>query len=754
MWRRSSYSKSKSSKSVRPSKSFRVTKYNTALPIIVISILYIGCSFFAKSAPVFVILQQIGSFVYGSQGMLFVVIALLLYGLLARTKPWLIASWGRQFFVLSIFISALINMNLLDAQRFEYTKYGWYISAPLLEIGKLLFATNTMVIQWVIVIGLLVTIIWILMSTNIELPLLPSVRLHMPDKPTTTHQLINNPSSWSKITWETYKKTASQRKDNNQDGDTLWSDSWLKTLLKSKLMEKLGRWWSHWWGGLYEWVSLPKPVISFPKDKPTFGVGLLHTPDRTKGHIDELYITAKADLIKAKLAEFGIQVEIAWYNIWPSVVQIKLQPQSGVKYSAIEWLKNDLMWALKSKTLRILAPIVWTEFVGIEISNPQPSIVRLSEVLGSTEFTSSMNDNLTNLSLGKGIDGKLVIKSLESMPHLLIAWATWQGKSVWVNDFILSLMYQNTPNELRFIMVDPKQVEMELYSGLPYLLCPIITDPEKALRALKRATVEMDTRYGMLKALRVKNLDEYNAKVVWLPIEEQTTYQKLHRIVIVVDELADLMMSGKKKDVELCITRIAQKARAVGMHLIVATQRPSVNVITWLIKANMPTRISFGVVSQIDSRTILDMKGAEDLIGRWDMLYVDPTTRHPIRIQAPFVDTPEIEEVVHHLKKHYMKWLDEQDIYDSELTWLLDGSGIGSMGGMLLWWGWGDHDSDDETLVQQAIEIISKSRRASTTAIQRHLKIWFARAWRVMDILEERGIVWPQEWGRPREVLI
>jgi len=290
------------------------------------------------------------------------------------------------------------------------------------------------------------------------------------------------------------------------------------------------------------------------------------------------------------------------------VVQIKLQPQSGVKYSEIERLKNDLMGALKSKTLRILAPIVGTEYVGIEISNPKPSMVRLSEVLGSSDFVEMMNNNLTNLSLGKGIDGKLVIKSLDQMPHLLIAGATGQGKSVGVNDFILSLMFQNTPNELRFIMVDPKQVEMELYSGLPYLLCPIITDPEKALRALKRATVEMDTRYGMLKQLRVKNLEEYNAKVETLPLDQQVVYQKMHRIVIVVDELADLMMSGKKKDVELCITRIAQKARAVGMHLIVATQRPSVNVITGLIKANMPTRISFGVVSQIDSRTILDMK--------------------------------------------------------------------------------------------------------------------------------------------------
>ena len=338
----------------------------------------------------------------------------------------------------------------------------------------------------------------------------------------------------------------------------------------------------------------------------------------------------------------------------------------------IERLKNDLMGGLKTKTLRILAPIVGTEYVGIEIPNPSPVMVRLSEVLGSSEFVAEMGDNLTNLALGKGIDGKLVIKSLEKMPHLLIAGATGQGKSVGVNDFILSLMYQNNPGELKFIMVDPKQVEMELYSGLPYLLCPIITDPEKALRALKWATVEMDTRYGLLKQLRVKNLQEYNDKIEILSPEDQAIHTKMSRIVVVIDELADLMMSGKKKDVELCITRIAQKARAVGMHLIVATQRPSVNVITGLIKANMPTRISFGVVSNVDSRTILDMKGAEDLIGKGDMLYMDPTSRYPIRVQAPFVDTPEIEEVVNKLKSKYMKDLAEEDVYDPGLMKLLE----------------------------------------------------------------------------------
>ena len=680
--------------------------------------------------------------------MLFIAVCALLYGILSFYRPWLISQWAKQFLLLSVFVSGIVNFGLLSDNTLKYSEYWGYISAPLLEIGKVLFATNIIIIQGIIIIWLIATIVRILMSTNIELPSFPKVDFKVPERPEAKeHQIINNKTSSNKvqINTDTYKNIANAATKTPTESLTL------KSVLKAKLLDRLS--WNGGSDALPE-IQVAKPIITFPKDKPSFPVKLLQMPERTKQVIDEMYIATKAEVIKAKLAEFGIMVEIAGFNIWPSVVQIKLQPQSGVKYSEIERLKNDLMGALKSKTLRILAPIVGTEYVGIEISNPKPSMVRLSEVLGSSDFVENMNNNLTNLSLGKGIDGNLVIKSLDQMPHLLIAGATGQGKSVGVNDFILSLMFQNTPNELRFIMIDPKQVEMELYSGLPYLLCPIITDPEKALRALKRATVEMDTRYGMLKQLRVKNLDEYNAKVEHLPMDQQIVYQKMHRIVIVIDELADLMMSGKKKDVELCITRIAQKARAVGMHLIVATQRPSVNVITGLIKANMPTRISFGVVSQIDSRTILDMKWAEDLIGRGDMLYVDPTSRYPIRIQAPFVDTPEIEEVVAHIKTKYMKGLSEDDIYDEELVKLIESHiTIGGGGGMMGSFG-GDGDADDESLVHMAIEIIWKSRRASTTALQRHLKIGFARAGRIMDILEERGIVGPQEGGRPREVLI
>ena len=258
-----------------------------------------------------------------------------------------------------------------------------------------------------------------------------------------------------------------------------------------------------------------------------------------------------------------------------------------------------------------------------------------------------MNKNLTNLVLGIGIDGKNMTKPLEDMPHLLVAGATGSGKSVGVNTFILSLIYQNSPSELKFLMVDPKQVELGMYDGIPYLLAPVETNPDKALKILKWAVNEMERRYTLLKEYKVKKLDEYNKK---MPADA------MPRIVIVIDELADLMMNrNTKKDTEACITRIAQKARAVGIHLIVATQRPSVDVVTGLIKANIPTRIAFSVVSQIDSRTILDVKGAEELLGRGDMLFMSVDSNTPVRLQGPFVDTPEIEEIVQAIKDKYMK---------------------------------------------------------------------------------------------------
>ena len=414
-------------------------------------------------------------------------------------------------------------------------------------------------------------------------------------------------------------------------------------------------------------------------------------------------------------------------------MQIKIKPEEGIKISAIEGLSNDIKLSLKSKSLRIIAPIPGTDMIGIQIPNPKASMVRLGDIISTEEFSMQMKKNSTNLSLGKGIDGSVQVKALESMPHLLVAGATGSGKSVGINDFIVSLMFQNTPAELKFLMVDPKQVELEMYSGLPYLLAPIVYDSGKAIKLLQWTVEEMEKRYSTLKDQRVRNLDEYNQKM------EAEGQEKMYRIVFIIDEMADMMLSSSanRKEVENCINRLAAKARAVGIHLILATQRPSVNVITGLIKANIPTRIAFGVVSEVDSRTILGRKGAEDLVGKGDMLYMDPSTKFPIRIQAPFVSTEEIERVVSQLRNKYMQNLTEEDIYHPEIIAALE-SKVETARGVL---SGGGEAGNDEDLINQAIQVIAETRKASATLLQRKLNVGFARAARIMDVLEERGII-------------
>ena len=491
----------------------------------------------------------------------------------------------------------------------------------------------------------------------------------------------------------------------------------LKNMLRDKISKKIQV--------KEEEEQIKEMHMDFPQDKPTFPIHLLDIDKHKEATIDDDWLLEKAQSIKAKLQEFGINVEIEGFNIGPTVMQIKIKPPAGTKVSKIENLKKDIALGVKSKSLRILAPIPGSSNVGIEIPNPKPQMVRLREVLGGLEFTKSMSEGFTNLAVGKGIDGRHVVKSLSSMPHLLIAGATGSGKSVGVNDFIISLIYQNSPSELKFIMVDPKQVELSIYEGIPYLLSPIITESDKAVKVLRWAVNHMNERYQKLKEQNARNIDEYNAKV-----EDN---QKLYRLVIIIDELADLMMSSKKKDTESYITRIAQMARAVGMHLVLATQRPSVNVITGLIKANIPTRVAFGVVSQVDSRTILDMKGAEDLVGKGDLLYIDPKHKYPIRIQSPFVSTAETESIVKAIKEKYMTNLTENDIYHPEIMRILESKGEMAGGGNI--------SSEDEDLIEQAIEIISSTRKASATMLQRKLGIGFPRAARLIDALEARGIV-------------
>lgn len=634
-----------------------------------------------------------------------------------------------------VLLSGVLNFPVLDDDKVSYVTGGGYISWPLFYVLEQVFwAENAMAIKVIVVffcIGLLVRILY-----RFRVPLsVPRVKIKLPQQKKREIRATSSVRQKSVSLNNSPATPSSSVQQGNilkhmfeSRGGSSKEKNILKKALKSSLAKSVDD----------KIHQKTMTQISFPKDKPSFSLDLLRTQS-WEVHVDHTLLAQKAEMVQSKLAEFGVPVVVDGFDVGPSIIQIRVKPEAGIKVSRIESLKDDLALASKSKTLRIVAPIPWTDVIGIQIPNPDPRIVHLGDVLWSRDFKKSMQSGLMNMTLGQAIDGQNIIKSLAGMPHLLIAWATWSGKSVGVNDFILSLMYQNNPNELKFLMIDPKQVELEMYAWLPYLLAPIVTQADKALKLLQRAVDEMESRYTKLSKARVKKLSEYNTK---------HPDQKLYRIVVVIDELADLMMSSNKKEVEISITRIAQKARAVWIHLIVATQRPSVNVITWLIKANMPTRIAFGVVSQIDSRTILWQKWAEDLLGKWDLLYMDPTIKYPKRIQAPFVDTDEIDRVISSLKERYMSWLQEDDIYHPEILRILEEKP--EMASDQYGSGW----RDDDELVEQAMQVVLESRRASATFLQRKLNVWFARAARIMDQLEERGVVGPQEWAKPREILM
>ena len=592
----------------------------------------------------------------------------------------------------------------------------------------------------IVIVLLLGAIVYLLYVLNVRLPKLPKINIEQSEKPIKKEKKTDSKEderpiitiSRPDISTDDILEKVSQATGKVVQATSSWG-SLLKEMFKTKVTQKIEE-------------KKPKPVISFSGDKPTFGYSALESNLGNQQTVDEDFLVEKAKALQTKLSEFWVPIAIEGFDIWPSIVQIKIKPEEGIKISAIEGLSNDIKLSLKSKSLRIIAPIPGTDMIGIQIPNPKASMVRLGDIISTEEFSMQMKKNSTNLSLGKGIDGSVQVKALESMPHLLVAGATGSGKSVGINDFIVSLMFQNTPAELKFLMVDPKQVELEMYSGLPYLLAPIVYDSGKAIKLLQWTVEEMEKRYSTLKDQRVRNLDEYNQKM------EAEGQEKMYRIVFIIDEMADMMLSSStnRKEVENCINRLAAKARAVGIHLILATQRPSVNVITGLIKANIPTRIAFGVVSEVDSRTILGRKGAEDLVGKGDMLYMDPSTKFPIRIQAPFVSTEEIERVVSQLRNKYMQNLTEEDIYHPEIIAALE-SKVETARGVLS--GGGD-GGNDEDLVNQAIQVIAETRKASATLLQRKLNVWFARAARIMDVLEERGIIWPQEGAKPRDIFI
>lgn len=442
-------------------------------------------------------------------------------------------------------------------------------------------------------------------------------------------------------------------------------------------------------------------------------------------------IEANKQKIQTTLNNFGIEVEMGEIAVGPTVTQYTFRPSEGVKLSQITTLQNDLALALAAHPIRIEAPIPGKALVGVEIPNKSVAIVRLRDVLGSKVFR--RHDSNLTIAIGKDVAGDPVVADLESMPHLLIAGATGSGKSVMINALIISLLMQNGPDDLKLILIDPKRVELTLYNGIPHLLTPVIIDAKKTINALRWSVAEMDRRYELLSNAGKKNILTYN----------QSAKNPLPYLVIVIDELADLMAVAAK-DVEAVIIRLAQMARAVGIHLVVATQRPSVDVITGLIKANITARMAFNVASLVDSRTILDHSGAEKLLGRGDMLFIAAELSKPRRLQGAFVDESEVTRVANYLKE---KGGDPE--YDQAI--LEKRGGVGSMGRP-------DEDEevsdDDEELASAAREVIVQAGKASASLLQRRLRIGYARAARLLDILEDRGMIGPAEGAKPREVYI
>lgn len=450
--------------------------------------------------------------------------------------------------------------------------------------------------------------------------------------------------------------------------------------------------------------------------------------------------------LKETLATFGIDVTITDISQGPSVTRFELQPEQGIKVKKIVSLADDIQLRLAKEFLRIEAPIPGKAAIGIEVSNSEKTMVGLREMLESREFR-SFDGNLA-FAVGKDITGKNVIADIARMPHVLIAGATGSGKSVCINTIIMSLLYKYTPDEVKMIMIDPKVVELSVYNGIPHLMIPVVTDPRKASAALNWAVAEMSNRYDKFAKLQVRNLKGYNAAVrEMIRRGEETEYTIMPRLVVIVDELADLMMVARQ-DVEKAICRLAQLARAAGIHLIIATQRPSVDVITGLIKANMPSRIAFAVTSQVDSRTILDIVGAEKLMGKGDMLYHPQDAQKPMRIQGAYVDEDVIPDVVNFIKEHNSPDHDAEEI--SEAIDRIAEQGIGAAGGGADVSGQSAHD---EYFVQCG-RFVTEKKNATIGRLQRLCSIGFNRAARIMDELADAGVVSAADGTKGRQVLM
>lgn len=482
--------------------------------------------------------------------------------------------------------------------------------------------------------------------------------------------------------------------------------------------------------------------------KPTFitnpnyqlpSFSLLDINKNKKGKIDNSLVEANIETLESVLRDFGISGQVVEVHVGPTVAQYELEIASGTRVNKITSINREIALALAKKDVRIQAPIPGKKTVGIEFANDNPTPVSFHEIISSKDMVNAFNEKL-NVPLGKTIMGEIGTCRIDKMPHLLIAGTTGSGKSVCVNGIICSILMRATPDEVKLAMVDPKVVELNGYNGIPHLMCPVVNDPKQASILLQKMVAEMENRYRAFEKTRVKNIESYNKYIDEYNSKNSDKLVKMPFIVIIIDELADLMMVAAK-EVEDSILRITQKARAAGMHLIVATQRPSTEVITGLIKANIPSRISFAVGSGIDSRTILDQTGAEKLLGKGDMLYLPIGSNSPLRIQGSFINDNEIKRIVEYVSKQQEVNYDESllnlSVMNQKTTNQSD-----------------ENNEEKDALYDEIVEYVIKYQTASTSFLQRKFKVGYNRAGRIMDQLEEAGIIGPPNGSKPREVLL